>query len=64
MIHVYKVTQLANLDKNAPFIVSKSNIVRTLEHGHTPNSFKTIIKGALQSVSVSLPNANSACRVQ
>lgn len=56
--------QLANLDKNASFIVSKSNVVGALKHSHTPNSLKAIIKGALQSVSIGLPNANSAYRMQ
>lgn len=62
--YMYSMIQLTDLDKNTSFVVSKSDIVRPLEHGHTPHSFKTVIKGALQSVSIGLPNANSAYRVQ
>ena len=56
--------QLTNLYENAAFIISESHIIRTLEHGHAPHSLQTVIKGALQTVRVSLPNANSACSKQ
>lgn len=48
-----------NLDKNASFIISKCNIVWAFKHSHAPNSFETIVKGALQAVCIGLPNAHS-----